>query len=400
MPDDMHDFFASDEHWASADDLIPATAPPPPPLSRRQKRQALAEARERAKRRRIIGLVIAVIACVSVVVCAVIGVNFIRNASNRFEPTKTIAADWPGPGSGSVEFSIETGQGADLIARNLVKAGVVKSSEAFLQALSNEGATGRIQPGVFQLKSQMKSSDVVTILTDPKQAGGFLEVRAGDRARDVIARAARISGLQQADFDAIVNAKGNGILPPEAAGSFEGWLEPGTYNVKEMKSAQQVLRTIVDKRIAKLDALGLPQGAQREDLLNIASIAEAEVNKSDYYGKVVRVIDNRVQQGMTLGMDSTVAYSNNVSALKLTNDMLNDSSDPYNTRVHKGLPPTPIGNAGDRALQAALKPEAGNWLYFVTVNMDTGETKFTSSSQEFNSYVQEYKAWESQHNAG
>ena len=101
---------------------------------------------------------------------------------------------------------------------------------------------------------------------------------------------------------------------------------------------------------------------------------------------------------MPLGMDSTVAYSNNVSALKLTDAMLKNANDPYNTRIHQGLPPGPIGSPGDEAIQAVMHPESGDWLYFVTVNMDTGETRFSDNPDQFNRDVKEYKAWESKHN--
>ena len=90
----------------------------------------------------------------------------------------------------------------------------------------------------------------------------------------------------------------------------------------------------------------------------IASIAEAEVNKADYYGKVTRVIENRLEQGMSLGMDSTVAYGNNVKPAQVTTEMTQDESNPYNTYKISGLPPTPISNPGDNAIQAALHPEA------------------------------------------
>ncbi|RBQ00153.1 endolytic transglycosylase MltG [Bifidobacterium xylocopae] len=389
----MHDFFASQVQWVGDGEPVPSLAPPPPPSSRRQMRQV----RKLTRRRRRVHMLIALAAAIVALACVFATLNYVRHAPSRIEPTKSVAADWPGPGSGSVEFTVESGQGTDRIASNLVKADVVKSADAFLQAVVNAGSSAQIQPGTFGLKRHMKASDAAAILTDPKQAGGFLQVRAGDRSRDVIERAARISGVSKDDFDAIVNGQGAGVLPAEASGSFEGWFEPGTYDVKKMKSAGNILRTMVDKRVEKLDKLGVPQGADREKILNIASITEAEVNKSEYYGKVSRVIDNRLDKGMSLGMDSTVAYSKNVSALNLTNDMLNDSSDPYNTRVHQGLPPTPIGNAGDQAIRAAMSPEPGDWLYFVTVNMDTGETKFTSSSSEFDAFANEYKQWESRH---
>ena len=145
-------------------------------------------------------------------------------------------------------------------------------------------------------------------------------------------------------------------------------------------------------RIAKLDELGIPEG-QREEKINVASIIENEVNKDEYRGKVARVIYNRLEQDMPLGMDSVVAYGNGVESSQLTDAMLNDPSNPYNDRVNKGLPPTPISNPGDASLSAAMSPEEGDWLYFCTVNLQTGETKFTASEDEFYQFRDEYKQW-------
>lgn len=195
---------------------------------------------------------------------------------------------------------------------------------------------------------------------------------------DVIKKAAALSEIDESEFQKIIDAKGEGILPAEAGGNFEGWLEPGKYDVKGLGSAQKILKTIVDKRVSKLNEMHVPTGNERQRLLIIASIAEAEVNSSDYYGKVTRVILNRLDRDMTLGMDSTTAYGLGINGTQLTNAQLNDSSNKYNTRVNKGLTPTPISNPGDSAIQAAMNPEQGDWLYFVTVNLSTGETKFTT----------------------
>ena len=128
-----------------------------------------------------------------------------------------------------------------------------------------------------------------------------------------------------------------------------------------------------EARIAKLDKLGVPTGSDRERILIVASIAESEACNPDDYGKVARVILNRIDQDMPLGMDSTVAYGFNTTGSKLTDEQLEDGSNPYNTRVNKGLPPTPISNPGDSAIQAAMNPPEGKWLYFVTTNLKTGE---------------------------
>lgn len=217
-------------------------------------------------------------------------------------------------------------------------------------------------------------------------------MKAGERVSDVIKGAAEMTGIAESDFQSIVDGDGSGILPSEANGKFEGWLEPGQYDIKSKTSAKEVLKMMVDRRIEKLDSLGVPTGAEREKILNMASIAEAEVNQKDDYGKVVRVILNRLAKDMTLGMDSTVAYGNNVESSQITQKMLDDSSNKFNTRIQKGLPPTPISNPGDSAIQAALDPPQGDWLYFVTTDLNSGTTEFTDNADEFDKLVQKYKA--------
>ena len=104
-------------------------------------------------------------------------------------------------------------------------------------------------------------------------------------------------------------------------------LEPGSYSVQD-KSAKDILKEMVTARVNKLDTLGVPDGSERERIMNIASIAESEACNPDDYGKVARVILNRIDQDMPLGMDSTVAYGFNTTGSKLTDEQLEDGSQP------------------------------------------------------------------------
>ncbi|KXI15599.1 YceG family protein [Gardnerella vaginalis] len=297
--------------------------------------------------------------------------------------------DWPGPGEGSISFSVEVGESANSIGSRLEKEEIVKSKAVFTSIVSSNNKI--LYPGIYELKKHMSAIDVADILSNRKKATGFLEVKAGERSVDIIKRASEISGIDYSKFKAILQAKGAGILPQEASGSFEGWLEPGVYNVKAMKSAEKIMSAMVEKRIAKLNAIGVPKGDKRENILKIASIAEAEVNNREYYGKVSRVILNRIDKDMPLGMDTTIAYGAGVRAIDLTKSMLDNANNPYNTRIHKGLPPTPISIPGPNAIAAAMHPENGSWLYFVTTDLKTGETKFVNTHEEFLKIKDEYK---------
>jgi UPF0755 protein len=122
--------------------------------------------------------------------------------------------------------------------------------------------------------------------------------------------------------------------------------------------------------------------------LTIASIVQAEGDEKDF-SRVSTVIRNRLEIGMPLQMDSTVHFVKKVRGeifLSTKSTLINS---PYNTYKKYGLPPGPIGNPGTAAMQAALQPEAGNWLFFITVA--PGDTRFTNSIAEFNKWKALYQ---------
>lgn len=387
MTDNLNDFFSDNAQWvdSSDDTSFNSAMPPQPPKSRRDMRRR----REQKRRRLYITVIAALVVVILIGVGGFSGVRALKRwkAANEANSQSQIE-DYTGLGDKEVTFTVESGQGAAEIAENLVKAKIVKSAAAFTSAVS--GAAATLYPGSYALKTHMKASDVVKILSDQSQAGGFAEIRAGERVSDVIANAAQASGIDVSEFQAIIDGGGSGILPEEAGGKFEGWLEPGSYNAQN-KSAEDIIKSMVDARIAKLDDLGVPTGSERERILIIASIAESEVGSDKYYGQVARVILNRIDSDMALGMDTTVAYGLGISASRLTDDQLNDDSNPYNTRIHKGLTPTPISNPGDDAIKASINPPEGKWMYFVTTNLQTGETKFVETEDEFWKIRDEYK---------
>lgn len=388
MTDNLNDFFSDNAQWvdSSDDTSFNSAMPPQPPKSRRDMRRR----REQKRRRLYITIIAALVVVILIGVGGFSGVRALKRwkAANEANSQSQIE-DYTGPGDKEVTFTVESGQGAAEIAENLVKAKIVKSAAAFTSAVS--GAAATLYPGSYALKTHMKASDVVKILSDQSQAGGFAEIRAGERVSDIIANAAQASGIDVSEFQAIIDGGGSGILPEEAGGKFEGWLEPGSYNAQN-KSAEDIIKSMVDARIVKLDDLGVPTGSERERILIIASIAESEVGSDKYYGQVARVILNRIDSDMALGMDTTVAYGLGISASRLTDDQLNDDSNPYNTRIHKGLTPTPISNPGDDAIKASINPPEGKWMYFVTTNLQTGETKFAETEDEFWKIRDEYKS--------
>lgn len=304
--------------------------------------------------------------------------------------------DFAGPGSGSVTVEITEGETGGEIGDSLVAAGVVASRGAFIEAFNaNPGATS-IQVGAYDLMLEMPAVDAVAALLNPANRAEFkLTVVEGLRASQVYERIASVTGIPIADVEAAAKDSAAIGLPAEAGGNPEGWLAAATYTIDRDSTATDILSTMVAQTLAVLDEREVSSD-RRQGVLIRASIVEKEVNQPADYGKVARVIENRLQPGSatngTLGMDSTLAYGLNKSGLDLTRTEL-ASDHPYNTRVHAGLPPGPIGSPGRAAIDAVLSPPEGDWLYFVTVNPDTGETRFTASFDEHLANQELYRQW-------
>jgi UPF0755 protein len=193
------------------------------------------------------------------------------------------------------------------------------------------------------------------------------------------------------------------IADPAAYGvqadSLEGWLFPAMYTFDPGVTAADVIRTMVDRTAESLDAAGVPV-EDRQRVLTIASIIQREARFENDFYKVSRVIQNRLdpsnqQTYGLLQMDSTAQYGYGEmhdGTVSSSQEALEDDN-LWNTYVHPGLPIGPIANPGDVAIDAAMHPADGPWLYFVTVNPDTGETVFTETVQEHERYVAQWQDW-------
>jgi UPF0755 protein len=125
-------------------------------------------------------------------------------------------------------------------------------------------------------------------------------------------------------------------------------------------------------------------------VITVASLIERESRLQEEYPKVARVVYNRLAKKMTLGIDASILYGlGRTSGVLHASELAKDT--PYNTRLHTGLPPTPIASPGDAAIEAALQPSPGDWLYYVLENKD-GHQLFTSSYAEFLKQVAKSKA--------
>lgn len=295
--------------------------------------------------------------------------------------------DYEGSGTGTVSVVIKSGSTLTQMGSVLAQADVVKSASAFVAAAETNPKATSISPGRYTLRSQMSGASAVALMLDPQShAGSRLVLREGLRLTQTVQAAADASGIPVKDFDAALAAPAELGLPDWSKNRAEGFLFPATYNLTGEESATSLLASFVKRFNQSSASMNLEAGAAKigrtpYQVLKVASLVQAEGTPSDF-AKVARVIYNRLDKGMPLQLDSTVSYALGKVDIQLNADELKTDS-PYNTYINTGLPPTPINSPGEEAIQAALNPEPGDWLYFVTIDPITRDTRFTSSYEKF-----------------
>jgi len=293
--------------------------------------------------------------------------------------------DYSGAGTGTVVVEIHEGDTSAVIGRTLEEAGVVKSAEAFVSAATADDRSRTIQVGFYQLREQMKATEALALLIDPANlVQARVVIPEGYRKKDVVKAIVAKTDITKAQVEAALAKTKDLGLPAEANGEVEGYLFPATYTVVPGQTASQLLRQMIAKTkqveqeldiATKANALGFTP----KEILTIASILEYEGSRDEDYPKIARAIYNRLDDGMALQSDATVAYANNLTGTVWTTDEERNNQSPYNTYVHTGLPPGPIGSPGEKTIEAALNPAAGPWLYWLVVNLRTGETRFNET---------------------
>ncbi|MER5626851.1 endolytic transglycosylase MltG [Streptosporangium sp. NPDC002544] len=168
---------------------------------------------------------------------------------------------------------------------------------------------------------------------------------------------------------------------------------PATYEIEPGTTAQDVPVAMVERYKQAAEHLDLKERAARKRLtpleaVTMASIVQAEGGRDPDYPKIARVIYNRIRAGTPLQPDTTVLYAQGRRTLEVS-EKDTEVRSPYNIYRRPGLPPGPIANPGEKALIAALRPDQGDWFWFVTTDPEHRITKFTDKESEFVRYREE-----------
>jgi UPF0755 protein len=340
--------------------------------------------------------------CFAVFVAAavlVLGGYFVWDKASTFLSTFGEVPDYPGPGTTKILLDVPEGASLDVIGGILVDRDVVKSRKAWDRAVRTEERATSVQAGRYLMKTQMKAIDALRLLINPGSSKIRLQFTIPEGLRLSAQVDALVKGtkIKKSAYRAALEKPKALKLPKYAKQRPEGFLFPDTYELTADSTATSTLTQMVEQykgvtREIEFEADAKEIKRKPYDVLIVASIIEREVNKEEYRAKVARVLYNRLDKGMKLSLDSTVIYAEDLET-NTTSKKDRASKSKYNTYRYKGLPPGPISAPGKAALEAAANPEKGKWLYFVTVNFDTGETKFAENQADFVKIRQEFQTW-------
>jgi UPF0755 protein len=304
-----------------------------------------------------------------------------------------------GGGNGRVVVNLPRGASARSIGGLLARDHVVSSGFFFSLRAALAGKRGLFHAGAFVLKRDMSYAAALDALTNRQAAVASTRVLVPEGyTRVQIAALARADGVAG---DYLPASTRNGNLDPRAYGapahtrSLEGFLFPATYAIAPSTPANRLvsLQLAAFKRNFATIDLRYTRTKQLTpyDVLTIASMVEREAALPSERPLIAAVIYNRLRLKMPLGIDATIRYALNDYNQPLTAAQLASPS-PYNTRLHLGLPPTPIGNPGIAAITAAAHPAHVPYVYYVVKPGTCGQDAFSTTFAQFQRDVARYNS--------
>jgi UPF0755 protein len=359
------------------------------------------------------------ITAVSVAALIIVVVGAVFLGSRLWHGLFGAGDDYEGGGVNDVVIQVHNGDSTTAIGQTLLDHKVVATVKKFVDASAGNAAISSIQPGFYKVRTEIPAKDAVDRLADKQNRVGRLVIPEGRQLDDITdvktndvtqgvftlisqATCVNLDGTQQCiKIDDLRQAAGAAepsalsipvwaLDPVKALGNdhrrIEGLIAPGTWNVDPSASAQDILSTLISASAAQYEQEGLLDAGKEANLspyqvLTVASLVQREAKPQDF-AKVARVIYNRLGEPdhNRLEFDSTVNYPLDRQEVATTDaDRAKDTL--WNTYVRQGLPATPICSPGQPALAAAEGPEPGDWLYFVTVDLQ-GTTLFTRDYQQ------------------
>jgi len=364
---------------------------PPPPAARRvptSRRPAPRRPAPRAPRARHWGRRLFALLALAAIVFALYAINA------TFQP-------FHGDGTGAVRVKVPAGADAGEIGDILEAEGVVDSSRFFVLNATVTGRRGGLRPGNYTLRQGMTNGAAIGALTKGPKVKVVpttnVTIPEGPSIREEAPKIDKASFTgsyaKQANSPATLRAIRK-LGAPKGTKSAEGFMFPATYTLVEGAP----VKNLVAKQLAAFKqnfnsvdmSYARRKNLTRYDVLTIASLVEREAQLDKERPLIASVIYNRLHEGMPLGIDATIRYQTGNWQRPILQSQL-DRDTPYNSRLRRGLPPTPIGNPGLKSIKAAANPARTKYLFFVRKPGKSGEHAFSSTDAQFEKDVQKYK---------
>jgi UPF0755 protein len=300
-----------------------------------------------------------------------------------------------GDGEGSVRVTVPQGATLGGIADLLEREGVIDSASFFELRARLSGRDGDLRPGPYEFREDMPYTLVLDRLEEGVPPDVVMVTIPEGRSRaEVAPLVKRLRGNYMRATRRHPALNPRDYRAPNAA-SLEGFLFPATYELKKGQPVKRLVREQLEAFERNFEKVDMSYARRRNltpfDVLTIASLVEREATVASERPLIASVIYNRLRDGIRLDIDATTRFvtGNWEEPLKVS-ELQNP--DPYNTRVHYGLPPGPIGSPGLASIKAAARPARTDYIFYVVAVCGNGKHKFAESNAEFERYVAEYDA--------
>ncbi len=290
------------------------------------------------------------------------------------------------PNGSAVTITVPSGASASEIADMLKGKSLIRSDWAFEWYVRSQNARDKLQAGTYEVSPSQSIAEIVSMLTGGVVATDLVTIVPGkrlDEIKDMLVKLGYTNEEINSALEPLQYSSHPALSDKPAESSLEGYLYPESFQVTQDTKLSVVIGQALDEMQKRLTpdirASIAKQGISVHEAVILASIVEQEVSKPEDRAQAAQVFLKRLRIGMMLGSDVTAFYGARINNVPVNlRDVSYDT--PYNTRLHTGLPPGPIGNFTSSSLEAIANPAATDWLYFVSG--DDGITRFSKTIDE------------------
>ncbi len=288
-------------------------------------------------------------------------------------------------------FTVNSGDSVRQIADGLHQHGLIRNTQAFETYVRSNDFNNSLQAGTYSLNPSMSVQQIVAKMTKGEVAKNLITILPGKRIDEIKQTFAK-AGYSQAEIDEAFDPNTYANHPlladiPQGA-TLEGLLYPDSFQKEASTPAQTIIQESLDEMQNYLSANIIAgfgaQGLNAYQGITLASIIEQESDDPTYQPTIAQVFESRLKQGMMLQSNVTANYAADIANQPRTVAI----NSPYNTYLHNGLPPGPIGNMTISALSAVAHPSSTNYLFFVAG--DDGKVHFSQTQAEHDAAVSQY----------